>query len=64
MKLVIPGQGVPVDTPRGVDPVWYEKFQQLTAFANLFSEINFATMTTGQVLIWDATTRKFTAGAN
>jgi hypothetical protein len=64
MKLVIPGQGVPVDTPDGVDPVWYEKFQQLMAFANLFSEINFATMTTGQVLIWDATTRKFTAGAN
>jgi hypothetical protein len=63
-KVVLPGQGVLVDTPTGVDPVWYEKMSQLTAFVNLFSEINFATMTTGQVLIWNATTKKFSAGAN
>jgi hypothetical protein len=63
-KVLLPSQVVPVDIPEGVDPIWYEKFQQLASFANLFSEINFATMTTGQVLIWNATTQKFTAGAN
>ena len=63
-KIVLPGQQVPVDTPSGVDPIWYEKFTALTAFANLFSEVNFAAMTTGQVLIWDAIAKKFHAGAN
>jgi hypothetical protein len=63
-KVVLPGQQVHVDTLTGVDPVWFEKFAQLTAFVNMFSEINFATMTTGQVLIWNATTKKFSAGAN
>ena len=64
MRILLPGQHVAMETPDGVDPIWFEKFQQLAAFANLFSEINFATMTTGQVLIWNATTKKFTAGAN
>jgi len=63
-KVVLPGQNVTVDTLNGVDPIWFEKFSELVAFRNLFSEINFATMTTGQVLIWNATTKKFTAGAN
>ena len=63
-RIVLPGQGILVDADRGVDPIWYERFQQLAAFANLFSEVNFATMTTGQVLIWDATLKKFTAGTN
>ena len=63
-KVVLPGQGVLVDTPTGVDPIWFEKFTQMAAFVNYFSEINFATMTTGQVLIWDAIAKKFTAGAN
>ena len=63
-KVVLPAQNVKVDTLQGVDPIWYEKLTQLTAFVNLFSEINIATMTTGQVLIWDATLKKFTAGAN
>ena len=63
-KVVLPGQSVLVDTPTGVDPIWFEKFQELVAFRNLFSEINFAAMTTGQVLIWNATTKKFSAGAN
>jgi len=63
-KLVLPAQQVLVDTPTGVDPIWFEKFQDLVAFRNLFSEINFAAMTTGQVLIWNATTKKFSAGAN
>jgi hypothetical protein len=64
MKITLPSQLVQVDIPEGVDPIWFEKFQQLTAFVNLFSDINFAAMTTGQVLIWNATTKKFTAGAN
>jgi hypothetical protein len=62
VRVVLPGQGVLIDTPTGVDPVWYEKMQQITAFVNLFSEINFATMTTGQTFRWDATAKKFTAG--
>ena len=61
-KVVLPAQTVQVDTPTGVDPLWYEKLEQLTAFRNLFSEINFATMTTGQTFRWDATAKKFTAG--
>ena len=61
-KVVLPAQTVLVDTPTGVDPIWFEKFQELVAFRNLFSEINFATMTTGHTFRWDATTKKFTAG--
>jgi hypothetical protein len=61
-KIVLPGQGVLVDTPTGVDPIWYEKLKQVEAFMNLFSEINFATMTTGHTFRWNATTKKFTAG--
>ena len=64
MKIVLPGQGVNVDTLTGVDPVWFEKFTAMAAFVNLFSEINFAAMTTGQVLIWDATAKKFHPGSN
>jgi hypothetical protein len=63
-RIVLPAQEVEVDTVSGVDPVWYEKLQQLTAFANLFSEVDFNAMTTGQVLIWNQTTKKFTPGAN
>lgn len=63
-RIVLPAQTVQMDENTGIDPVWYEKLQQINAFVNLFSEIDFATMTTGQVLIWDAATQKFTAGAN
>lgn len=31
MKIVLPGQDVTIDTPNGVDPVWYEKLSQLNA---------------------------------
>jgi hypothetical protein len=61
-RIVLPAQNVNIDTPSGVDPIWFEKIQQLTAFANLFSEINFATMPDTQILIWDATAQKFKAG--
>jgi hypothetical protein len=64
MKITLPSQLVSVDIPEGVDPIWFEKFQQIAAFVNLFSEIDFRSMATGQVLIWNATTKKFTAGAN
>lgn len=63
-KVALPAQQVRIDTPTGIDPLWYEKLKALTDFVNLFSEVNFATMTTGQVLIWDATRKKFVAGAN
>ena len=63
-KIVLPGQGVLVDTPTGVDPVWYEKLKQMEAFINLFSEINFSAVTNGQVMVWDATKKKFLPGAN
>jgi hypothetical protein len=63
-KIVLPAQNVVIDEPTGVDPVWYEKLQQLTAFVNLFSLVDPATMTTGQVLVWDATQKKFLPGAN
>jgi hypothetical protein len=63
-KVLLPAQAVHVDTPTGVDPLWYEKFQQLVAFHNLFSEVNPATLTNGQVLIWNAAQKKFLPGAN
>ena len=63
VRVVLPAQQVNIDTPTGVDPVWYEKMSQITAFVNMFSEINFATMTTGQTFRWDAVAKKFTAGA-
>jgi hypothetical protein len=64
VKINLPSQVVHVDTPTGVDPVWFEKFQNLAAFANLFSEVNPATLTNGQVLIWNAAQKKFLPGAN
>ena len=63
-KVVLPGQGVLVDTPTGVDPIWFEKFTALATFVNYFSEVNFSTMTNGQVLVWNATQKKFLPGAN
>jgi hypothetical protein len=62
-KIILPAQQVEVDTPEGVDPVWYEKLQQVAGFVTLFSEIDPAQMTTGQTFRWNATTKKFSAGA-
>jgi hypothetical protein len=62
LRVVLPAQSVQIDEPTGVDPVWYEKLSQITAFVNLFSEINFSTMTSGQTFRWDATMKKFIAG--
>ena len=64
MKIVLPAQPVNIDTPTGVDPIWFEKLQALATFANLFSEVNPATLTNGQVLIWNAAQKKFLPGAN
>jgi len=64
VKVVLPAQTVTLDTPQGVDPIWYEKLQALATFANLFSEVNPATLTNGQVLIWNAALKKFLPGAN
>ena len=63
VHVVFPAQQVNIDTPTGVDPVWFEKLKMVEAFVNLFSNVDFATMTTGQTFRWDATTRKFIAGA-
>ena len=64
MRINLPAQIVPVDTPHGVDPVWYEKMKALADFANLFSEVNVKALTNGQVLIWNAAQQKFLPGAN
>jgi hypothetical protein len=34
MKIVLPAQTVPVDASYGVDPIWYEKFQQVVGSLN------------------------------
>lgn len=34
MKIVLPAQDVSVDKPSGVDPIWFEKFQQIVAVLN------------------------------
>jgi hypothetical protein len=68
MKIVLPAQTVPVDTPQGVDPIWFERLQamvrEVNAFNALFSEVNPATLLDGQVLIWNAAQKKFLPGAN
>jgi hypothetical protein len=38
VKLIIPGQNIKVDTPDGVDAIWYEKFAAL--FKNLSGMID------------------------
>lgn len=34
MKVSLPAQTIPVDTPHGVDPIWYEKFKLIQAMLN------------------------------
>jgi len=64
-KITLPAQSVPIELEGSpMDPIWYEKLQTIVTFLNYFSEVNFATMTTGQVLVWNATTKKFSPGAN
>jgi len=63
-KVVLPAQTVEVDTPTGIDPIWYERLQQLATFVTLLSEVDPATLTNGQVLIWNAAQKKFLPGAN
>jgi len=58
-KITLPAQTVPVDTPLGVDPVWYERLQQIAAIANLFAVVDLASLADGQSLIWDATEKRF-----
>ncbi len=64
MKITFPDQSVKIDTPSGIDPIWYEKLKAVETMLNMFSEINPATLTNGQVMVWDATLKKFVAGAN
>jgi hypothetical protein len=64
MKINLPAQDVPIQIATGIDPVWYERLKRIETFLNLFSEVNVSTLTNGQVLIWDATQKKFLPGAN
>jgi hypothetical protein len=64
MKIVFPAQNVAIQTPSGIDTTWYEKIKALENFINLFSEIDVNALTNGQVLIWNATQKKFLPGAN
>ena len=34
MKIELPGQQVNIETPSGVDPIWFEKFIQIVAVLN------------------------------
>jgi hypothetical protein len=63
-RIILPAQNISIETQTGIDPTWYEKLQQLTAFANLFSEVDPKALTNGQVLIWNAAQKKFLPGAN
>ncbi|WP_445215463.1 hypothetical protein ACKWRH_23575 [Bradyrhizobium sp. Pa8] len=64
MKLSLPAQTVAIQTDQGIDPIWYEKLTAMAAFINYFSEVNFKTLTNGQVLIWNDAQKKFLPGAN
>jgi hypothetical protein len=64
MKINFPAQNIKIDTPTGLDPLWYQQLQSLATFVNMFSEINPATLTDGQVLIWNAAQQKFLPGPN
>jgi hypothetical protein len=65
MKIVLPAQNVPIQPPSGgIDPTWYEKLTAMQAFVNLFSEIDFNNFPNNYTLVWNATTKKFVAGAN
>jgi hypothetical protein len=64
MKINLPAQNIRIDTPTGIDPIWYDKLKAMETFLNLFSEVNPSALTAGQVLLWDATKKKFVPGAN
>ena len=41
MKIIIPGQNVPIQLRDGqVDAVWYEKLSQMAAFISMFGDVN------------------------
>ena len=63
-RVTIPAQNVAIQTPTGIDPVWYEKMKILERIANLFSELDPNNIPNGYVLIWDATKKTFTVGPN
>ena len=64
-KITLPAQDVPIELGgQQMDPLWYEKLQTIVTFLNYFSEVNFSTITNGQVLVWNAAQKKFLPGAN
>jgi hypothetical protein len=65
MKIAIPGQNVSIQSRDGqIDPIWYERLSQMAAFVSMFGEVSPATLTNGDVFIWNATTKRFEPGAN
>lgn len=64
MKIVLPGQDVSVVRPDGrIDPDLYLKLKAMADFVNLFDNVA-STITNGQTVLWNATTKKFEPGAN
>jgi hypothetical protein len=64
MKFDIPSQDVPLQNENGIDPIWYQRLKAMSDFCKLFDQVNVKTLTNGQVLIWNATLKKFLPGAN
>jgi hypothetical protein len=65
MKITIPGQNVPIQLRDGqIDPVWFQCLKDMSDFVSMFAAVNPATLTNGQVFIWNATTKRFEPGAN
>jgi hypothetical protein len=67
MKIVLPGYDVPIVLQGGVvNPVWYEFFDNLVKRGVLLAPDvdSSAPITNGQVLVYDAATKKMKPGAN
>lgn len=63
MRKGPPGQNIPIQLPDGsIEPLWYEFLTR--GVLNMADVDNTTAITGGQVLIWDATVKKFKPGAN
>ena len=63
-RVTIPAQNVAIQTPAGMDPIWYAKILELERIANLFSQIDISNIPNGYTLVWDATKKTFGVGPN
>ena len=66
MKITPPGQDEPlVDSSGRITPVWYEKLKQLfDRGLTELPDVDKTGLTTGDVLIWDNTAKRWEPGAN